>query len=523
VTRHEGHVSLLYVQGVAREDVPSSWSELATFLDSVSRLITPAWHPNAPPHPPTWIRVALPLRLMDRTTGIWLFGGRETDDVYSQEDIELLERLAGLVAATLRSGQLLDTLSAELDIRRQAEQRLAAQSERYQLLHQIDRAILAAGLPAEIARAAFAGLSQLVPCVRISVFLFDTEQETMTILAAEGSGTDIIADNDTVPLTASPAIDSLLQGRVYVADDIGREAAEESLARLLLPAGVRAVVSAPLVASGTVFGALSVANSQPASFRPRHIAIVEEVATSVALAVHNARLREEVSHHSQQLRRLSARLIDAQEIERKRLSHELHDEIGGLLTAISLNLAAIERALPADARHSLQEQLVDAKEIVLDLTERVRSLSLELRPSMLHDLGLTSTLRWVVANYARRNEATINFHAQNLPERLPEIVEITAYRVVQEALTNTSRHAKATQVELKVTASDGCVSMVFEDNGCGFDMAERSGERSTTTGIGLAMMRERVSALDGWLDVQSAPGRGTRIVAEIPIKEEAKP
>jgi signal transduction histidine kinase len=520
VMRHEGRVELLYSQGVAHEDVPSSWSEVTSLLSDFDHRTTSVSPGGAVIVGASWVRMALPLRLMDRTTGIWLFGRREQDDIYSNEDLDLLERLAGLVAATLRSGQLLDTLSNELETRRQAEESLAEQSERYQLLHQIDRAILAAGPPAAIARAAFAGLRRLVPCIRASVFLFDTDRDVMTILAAEGSGTDIIADNDTVPLFASGAIDSLLRGQVYLNEDVSRNATEEGLARLLEPAGVRAVVSAPLVASGAVFGALSVANSQPASYRPSHIAIVEEVATSVALAVHNARLREEVDRNSEELRRLSARLIDAQETERKRLSHELHDEMGQLLAAISLNLAAIKRALPPSAGQPLEGQLADAKGSVQDLTERIRSLSLELRPSMLHDLGLSSTLRWIVANHARRNEAIVNLNADELPDRLPEIVEITVFRVVQEALTNTSRHARATRVDLTVAAKDDCIAVFFEDNGCGFDLEQLAGVRSTTSGIGLAMMRERVAALDGRLEVRSRPGQGTRIIAEIPVKDE---
>jgi signal transduction histidine kinase len=519
--RNGEQLSTLYAQGVVQADLPSAWAEASTILETTEQVAFPGARRRGDTYESrAWIQLALPLRLKDRMTGIWLFGRRDRDNIYSQEDVDLLDRLSGLVTVTLESGQLLHALTEELEIRKQTEGRLAEQSERLRLLHEIDRAILAAGTPAEIARAAFFGLNQLVPCVRVSVFLFDADHNTLTILAAQGRGTDIIAEDDTVPLTASPAFEKLLKGQVFVADDVGQKAPDNTLAGALAPAGVRTVISAPLVASGAVFGALSVANSQPASYTPTHVAIVEEVATSIALAIRNARLTEEVNRNSQELRRLSTRLIDAHETERKRLSHELHDEMGQMLTAISLNLAAIERNLPESSSQSLKDQLADANDFVLGLTDQVRSLSLALRPSMLHDLGLGSTLRWYVSNYARRNDAEIGLQTENLPEHLPESVEITAYRVIQEALTNTSRHAAATQVDLTVSSRNGCVQVVVEDNGRGFEMGAVSSGLGANSGIGIAMMRERVAAADGRLEVQSEPGRGTRIVAVIPIKEE---
>jgi signal transduction histidine kinase len=520
--RQGEEVQQLYSQGVALEELPSSWAEVESVLQDRDHLVSLRGrrrHQEAQGQ--TWIRLALPLRLRERTTGAWLFGRREMNDLYSRDDTELLERLSGLVAVTLDSGQLLQALSTELDIRKQAETRLAEQSERLRFLHQIDKAVLAADTPAEIARAAFSGLSELVPCVRVSVMTFDADRGSLNILAVRGSGADIIADDDAIPLRQSPGIDRLRSGQVFVSDDVTLTMPEGSLARALAPAGVRAVCSAPLIASGAVFGALNIANSEPSSYTPTHMAIVEEVATSVALAIHNARLREEVDKSSQELRRLSARLIDAQEDERKRLSHELHDEIGQILTAISLNLAAVERNLPENDSITLREQLADANDMVVGLTDQVRSLSLELRPSMLHDLGLVSTLRWYVANYGRRNKVKIHFETSELPEHLSETVEITAYRVVQEALTNASRHAHANSVDLAIHGRDGLLQVIVEDDGCGFEVEAGPDAKSPTSGIGLALMRERVSAANGRFEVDSTLGKGTRICAEIPFRGEA--
>ena len=513
-------VEPIYWQGVGLNDGPESWEETESLLGDADRFLVPeAKHTGGKNDRLAWARLVIPLQVQGRPTGAWLFGRRESDDIYSQDDIDLLDRLSGLVAITLESGALFEALSHELATRELTEARLAAQSKQLALLHEIDGAILAAGSPAEIARAAFAGIRQLVPCIRVSVLLLDPDRDNLTVLAAQGTGPSMIAENAIVPVTAVPAFETLLQGHLFVSDDVQQDMAGSKFAAALASSGVRAVVSAPLMASGDVFGALHVASDKPASYSARHVAIVEEVSTSVALAIHNARLRETLNKNSQQLQLLSARLIDAQETERKRLSHELHDEMGQILTAISLNLAAIERKLPPDGNDNLRAQLADANAFVAGLTNQVRSLSLELRPAMLLDLGLTSTLRWYVANYTRRRDMQIRFKTDVLPEHLAENVEITAYRVVQEALTNANRHSGASKVDLRISRGNGTIQIVIEDNGCGFDPDSVGAGEVIGSGVGLVMMRERISTINGRLDIRSRPGEGTRITAEIPFME----
>jgi len=519
VGNHE-KVEPFYTQSVGHGDGLKTWDEaLALINHPQSNLATVDSEDSQPGENLAWVHLAIPLRVKGQLIGVWLFGRRQSDHMYSQADVDLLNGLSGLVAVTLQSSRLFDELTKELAIRERTELRLAEQSERLRLLHAIDLAVLEASTPADVARAAFAGIGQLVPCTRTSVFLFDQERQSMVILAAQGRGDDIVTDSNSFPVNALAAIPQLLDGQMYVVDDILQIEPGSQLAQTLSSVGIRAVISAPLMAAGTAFGALSVGNDVPGCYDDTHAGIVEEVASSVALAIHSALLREELDNNSRELQLLSARLISAQEIERKRMSHELHDEMGQLLTAISLNLAAVERNLPEEGSESLRERLADANEFVFDLTNRIRSLSIELRPSMLHDLGLLATLRWYVSNYARRNDTEIDFEPDDLPERLPEDVEITTYRVIQEALTNVSRHSHATEIGLKAHYINGQLKIVVEDNGCGFDVRSGSNGRLDDSGIGLVMMRERVGAVGGQLNVYSAPGSGTRISAVIPVKE----
>ncbi len=519
--RRDQEIAPVYTQGMSYSDGPGSWSDVHYIIENSDQFLAPKQETaNEPAGHLSWIQLIVPLHVQDRLTGIWLFGRRESNEIYSEEDVTLLDRLSSLVAVTLESSELLEALSHELATRRQAEARLADQSKRLALLHEIDRAILAAGSLPEIAQAAIDGICQLIPCIRASVFLFDKADETVSILAVKGSGKDVVSVGDTIPMSHMLATEKITKGELFILEDTREVASRSGLVRSLAERGIRTAVSAPLMASGNnVFGALSVAADEPKSFSPTHIEIVKEVATSVALAIHSARLKQELDENSSQLQLLSTRLMTAQETERKWLSHELHDEMGQTLTAIALNLATIEKNLPPSASDHLRSQLNEANVFVGTLTDQVRSLSLELRPTMLHDLGLKSTLRWYIGNYVRRQDKEVVLEVADLPDELPEEVEITAYRIVQEAFTNISRHAGANSVKLRVIRCDGYIQIDIEDDGCGFDPSSIAAGELSGSGIGLLMMRERVSTLGGRLQISSQPGLGTRITADIPYEE----
>ncbi len=214
------------------------------------------------------------------------------------------------------------------------------------------------------------------------------------------------------------------------------------------------------------------------------------------------------------LQRLSLELMSAQEAERKRISQELHDELGQALTAIRINLAAMERDMPPTSAGRLVERLTETGELVDQMLEHVRELSHDLRPTMLDELGLVPTLRWYANRFARRLGIVLDFEAVNLDERPPPELETALYRILQEALTNVARHAQAKQVKIHLARRDGLLSMTIEDDGVGFDVQRSLRKRA---GAGLFGMRERAALLGGTLGMQAAPGRGTRLSVELPL------
>ena len=202
--------------------------------------------------------------------------------------------------------------------------------------------------------------------------------------------------------------------------------------------------------------------------------------------------------------------MEVQETERQRIARELHDEIGQALTGLKLALD-VSMNLPADA---VGTRLGEAQALANKLMLQVRELSLDLRPAMLDNLGLLPTLLWHFERYTSQTNVKVTFEHIGLEgRRFAPRVETTAYRIVQEALTNVARHAGAGRVEVSLKSSNGSLNLVVTDDGKGFDALHLS----ESEGLGVAGMRERATLVGGFLEVQSEPQKGTRVCFKVPI------
>jgi signal transduction histidine kinase len=217
--------------------------------------------------------------------------------------------------------------------------------------------------------------------------------------------------------------------------------------------------------------------------------------------------------YAERLQILTRRLLEIQEEERRHLARELHDEIGQVLSTLNLNLQVALGGCDAAVRPRMEESIA----IVGQAIQQVRNLSLELRPSMLDDLGLISTLRWVVNRQAERAGFVLHFDDQSTGGRLPSNVETAGYRVVQEALTNVIRHARAQQVWLSIEQRQDEVRLEIRDDGIGFDVARARELAVRGASFGILGMQERVELLGGTIEIQSQPTQGTTIHVSFPI------
>lgn len=217
-------------------------------------------------------------------------------------------------------------------------------------------------------------------------------------------------------------------------------------------------------------------------------------------------------------RKYLSQIIEAQENERRRISRELHDEIGQALTAIKFNLDMIDKELP-QTFPAVRGRLGDAKSLSNQTIIAMRQLSMDLRPTMLDELGLIPTLRWYVQNFSKRLGIDSQFRAIMFEEKLPLQIETAFYRIVQEALNNISKHAEANQVEISLEQRDSTIYVSIIDNGRGFDLDRVLHPESPERGFGIIGMEERISLLGGKIDIESRPGFGTRIYIEVPYRK----
>lgn len=263
----------------------------------------------------------------------------------------------------------------------------------------------------------------------------------------------------------------------------------------------RSTVAAPLKVGSRIIGVVTVASPEVEHFHDDDLKLLLVVADRAAPAIERARLIETVRAGRSRLKALSARLLTAQEEERRRLAVELHDELGQVLTAVKINLQSPRSGNLANAIASVDEAM-----------ERVRGLALDLHPSVLDDLGLPAALRWYTDRFARDTGIEVHFSA-DAADRLDGLLETACFRVAQEALTNVMRHAQARQVWVDLHLGPGGTEVKIRDDGIGFDVSAARERVSAGASLGLLGMEERVSPFAGELEVQSAPGQGTEIVA----------
>ncbi|HFD40018.1 MAG TPA: HAMP domain-containing protein [Anaerolineae bacterium] len=271
-------------------------------------------------------------------------------------------------------------------------------------------------------------------------------------------------------------------------------------------------VTVPLLTRARVLGVLNIASDDPARFDESELTLLNAIGRQLGVAIENARLWEELKRRDALRGQLLEQVITAQEEERKRIARELHDQTGQALTSILVGLRTLETD-PNPMR------IREIKHIVADTLDEVRDLALELRPSVLDDLGLAPALQRYVRACAGRYHLRTDFQTVGLEEvRLPPAVETALYRIVQEALTNVARHAAADQVSVLLETRGDSVVAIVEDDGCGFEVERLMDGALREQWLGLHGMRERAELLGGKLTIESSPGAGTTVFVEVPLE-----
>lgn len=271
-----------------------------------------------------------------------------------------------------------------------------------------------------------------------------------------------------------------------------------------------------LIVDGALIGVCTIEKMQPRFFTDEHRRTVAALVAQAAVALHNAGLFEQAREGRARLQALSRQLVEMQEAERRRIARELHDQIGQSLTGLKLLLEMVS-ILPPDR---IAAQVREARATVTELMAYVRELSLDLRPAMLDDLGLLPALLWHFDRYTVQTSVRVLFLHFGVRRRFGAEIEIAAYRIIQEALTNVARHAHVGEVSVQIQADDTMLSILVQDQGRGCDPQAALNQHASS---GLAGMRERAVLLGGYMTITAAPEAGFALAVVLPLRAETEP
>lgn len=356
--------------------------------------------------------------------------------------------------------------------------------------------------------------TRLNAIVRRAATLLGTKMGGLWLTDADGQFLDIVASHNLPEGSALTrlALGEGLVGRIAETGEplmvANYDQWEDSVPGYRVPVG--RILGVPLTYGTRILGALTVYDLDVVGdFSTEEKNLLRLFAALASVAVYNATLYEEVRASRARLQDLSRRLVEVQEAERRYLARELHDEIGQALTGLNLMLDSIEKS-PGETENLLS----DAQALLDKLSDQVSNLSLDLRPTMLDDLGLLPALVWHLRRFESQTNIKINFEHTGLDRRFDLEVETAAYRIVQEGLTNVARHASVNQVEIRLWTDPQRLFIQIEDQGVGFDTDE---VWSSHAASGLAGMQERSEVLGGVLEITSTLGAGTTLLSTLPI------
>lgn len=256
-----------------------------------------------------------------------------------------------------------------------------------------------------------------------------------------------------------------------------------------------------------ILASLFIEESEP--IQSADFELLKGLVDQAAVAITNAHLFKQVQGGRENERKLAKNIVEIQEKERRHLARELHDHLGQILTGLQFMLENTKNQSGDQQRSSIEE----IQKTISEVIEQVREMSLNLRPSILDDMGLLPTLQWHIERFETQTGIQVNFSCSKFEGRFPSDIETTAYRIIQEALTNVARHAQATEVFVGLLIQDDTLWIEILDQGNGFD-TDAISKRSTS---GLSGMRERASLVGGYLIIKSYPTQGTQIVSALPL------
>jgi PAS domain S-box-containing protein len=435
---------------------------------------------------------------------------------YTQQEIQLLQTISNPIAMAIENRLLLENLQTQ-------KVNLEKQTQEKDILLKVSQALSQTMDLDRVAHTASEVVGKALGVDRCSVILLteDGHQvEIKGIFSKHGTTAKKLLGKRYPIENESNWRNIIVKRKTLVMNDVAAARLDGVIKEHHTKEGLKSLVVTGIFFGTKLLGVLSLSSvTKIRSFARDELQLAQAIANQIAVAIENARLMEVVKVHTHELKELSSQLMQAQEGERKRIAQELHDQVGQMLQTMKMNLDRMKKNLSLEPQklEETKEWLMDTEQKLSQTIDDIRTLTFNLRPSMLDDFGLFSTLRWYIEDYSRRANVMVTLKGKEDRYRFPLEIEVNLYRIIQEALTNVVKHANATEVTIFLFHKKSCAILSIKDNGQGFDSSKLTA--SPHKGTGIYNMKERVNLLGGSFEIISRPGKGTRINVNIPFTE----
>jgi len=512
VLGEDGQFSQFFYSGLSREEaekigeLPKGRGVLGLIIEEGKplRLSDVTKHPKAygfPPHHPVMRSfLGVPIIVNGKPFGrLYLtekIGGR----TFTKQDEKLALLLAAQAAATIERAML-------------AEQ--ANRTERLELLNELVSKLNRSTDEKSVLETATEGIHASLPFAEVATVLYRPDESLSLLCFPEGSRLGLQLRRPCLKVNRTPFAACMQERKSVILSDISLEKAKTPFERWLARRGFKSLIAVPVALGEQVLGVIFAAAVYPDAFSRDDLTFLQTVSDHVAVALTNARLLQELREKERFRGLLLNKVVTAQEEERKRISHELHDQIGQLLTALLIQLQLLERDLNEPP---LKDRVKMLKQLAEEISIHLHHIAWELRPPALDELGLLAALERVTEEWSRRFNIPCEFEVNGaLNGQFEPEVAIGIFRIVQEALTNIAKHARATHARVTVQQENGELVVTVEDNGIGFRVKDIMRHPDENKRLGLLGMMERAAMLSGKLDIESKPGKGTKVQLRIPL------
>jgi signal transduction histidine kinase len=462
--------------------------------------------------------LAIPIFIDGKLSGILSVSTIKNIHMFNDSEIKICQTIANLASLSLKNVKLMQNLQEKsAQIQKQAEV-LEKQFKEQTILLEISKALSQTLDLKKLFSLVTQKTVELLGVDRAVAMLID-QNTGDHLLFTHFSRVKHLPELENYPKSVEDfpyIIERIKTRQIFSVSDVAKSSLSSREKKYFRKRSIKSVLSIAFILEGKLLGVLALNSiTKKYEFTEPEIKLAQAIANQLSVAIENSRLLELSKKHSKELEKLSLRIINAQEDERKNLAGKLHDVIAQDLTAIKFDLKMCQHTLP-EQYSPIREKLEECENLVTQSLENVRNITSDLRPPILDHFGLVSTIRWYIDSFQSRTNLKIKVKMPKLNYKFPPEFETTIYRIIQEGLTNVVKHSQAKRASVSLYKKGNYVRIIIQDNGVGFELENLP----HVHGFGLFKLKENTELLGGKFKIISNKGRGTKFDITLPCEEK---